>query len=77
MQDALANDGKVDSVELTELIKILSAKLQENGIASQNSINLLCSQFSEIIKNINNQTKSYKELERRVLNSNRREKNKR
>lgn len=77
VQDALANDGKVDSVELTELIKILSAKLQENGIASQNSINLLCSQFSEIIKNINNQTKSYKELERRVLNSNRREKNKR
>lgn len=72
-QAALSNDGQIDVVEMAELLKNLSAKLQENGITSEKTINLLCTQFERILHGVESQSKSFKALERRVLNIERRE----
>lgn len=72
-QAALSNDGQIDVVEMAELLKNLSAKLQENGITSEKTINLLCTQFERILHGVESQSRSFKALEKRVLNIERRE----
>lgn len=75
VQAALANDGVLDVVEMSEILKNLSAKLQENGIATERTVNLLCTQFEQILHNVEGQNRSFKALEKRVINIERRERN--